>query len=1062
MKRIFFLLGISLIIGFFNSVYSQQLVTWGNLANATVTNNVLVKTSEGDGWNAGAESKNMLAFGQDGWVEFELQEVTKKKAIGLTYEQSSGVAMDSIKCGFIFDFSGTTRVLYTRKLGTNTNIGTYDLNDVFRIEKVGTKVLFLKNGSKIDSCTLSSNTNSFFVDASIYTSGGQFHQVMTSLSVLDSLNVNPDKDAVVISSNSSINYGTHAYFWAYKGTNKATFTYRSLMEFSVSSIPPNAKIASAKLYLYGVDGDSPTQWGHRCETNCVSNSSKLYLNTALWTETTVTWDNKPNYTTSVFATLPASPSSVYDYSDYTVDIKDLVKNWVDGSYTNNGFTFMLNNESYYYTALQFRSSDHTNSSEHPAVKIKYYIGTKYYVNDNSLTGDVFCKATGDASNSGLSPYSPKASVFSILSTYVLGAKDTIFVDAGNYSEYIYLTSADCGSSSGQLVIHGAGKDLTTISSPGNYHNLSLTNADYVTVENLKLSNSHTSYFNVYNNGSQNMELKNDSLIHSVYTNVVIAFSSTSAYGLPSNSKIQDCAIISKYAGMNNIVVNGSGSYLEFSGNYIRNDYPSSRGLVINYAYSSPNYYSPSHISMTDNTILCDSIGIHINGVSAAKIDYVTIRENNIIIASQDSLTSCILANYSGTSSETIDTIAGNRLAGGRYGLYYNYTIYTRAFNNFFTNNQYGVKLISSNDNRLSFNSFYNDRTNVWTTTENAVSGMTLSNNIFYSKGSSSYQNLNIYNGAFSDVDYNCFYGPNGAKVARHNSTDYDSLAAWQSLDHYSGTGNGDENSIASDPLYPETITTDLDIDLFSPCTQAGSTISGISADINGRVRRSLPSIGAMEPELQVYIVTSLLDSVPGGVDSVVVDISGSGIDTSIFIKEDISLFPEIPTEGNPRLFIEFRTDTSAFDTTIYIVSLDAQGKIDSMLTVIDGEEIVLDSSYYTIYSERVLVLQNPVAGILFPNPVEIETSLEGGFILSPDQDGLYDTLRVNCSDYDTYSVVIYNEYGELVDSFEVSPATPNAYWDGKDSSNEYVNPGSYYFELIIEEVGYKYPFCVKY
>jgi hypothetical protein len=1045
-------------------VKSQQLVTWTNLVNTTVSNNVLTKSAGINGWNAGAESQNMLAFGQDGWVEFTLQEVTCTKAIGISYEPSTTVLKDSIKYGFIFTFSGSSRVLKTKKLNDTSFMSTYNQNDVFRIEKADTFIYFIRNGLIIDTAFCSANNKSFFIDASISTLGGQFHSVKTSFSLTSSTIINPDKDAMVSSLNSNTNYGVYSVFIASQQTNGgAPNTLHSLMEFNLSSIPQNAKIVTSKLYLFS--RDPATYAGHRCDGYCNGNSASLLANDSLWDESTVTWNTRPRYDANTYFSIPSLGFGYCYYTDVVVEGRNVVQKWVDGTKTNYGLTFKVNNE-IRYTIQQYKSSDDANTSERPRLEVLYYLGTKYYVNDNSTSGDVFCKAVGNSINSGLSPYSPMASVSSVLSTYVLGAKDTIFVDAGTYSEAITVSYSDRGSINGQMVIHGAGNNLTTFNFSTN-HNLYLNNADYVTIENLSLKNTQTtSYYNVYNYGSQNMILKNDSMV-SIGNNIYLTGSNSVRMGegtisFPLNSEISNCDVLGKAAGKTNLKVAGSCTGLLISDNSFANVFKNSIGLQLVYLYEIRTYYSPLNVTIRNNVFSIDSIGILATGVSSSMINSLRIKNNRIILGSSGSTTYGMFFNYSGSSSSYIDTISGNTIIGGGYGIKASYLKYAKIYNNYLLNNTNGVWLTTSQDNLFVYNNFKNAQANFIGTTSDVPTNTTLSNNIFVSTGNSSLYNINIMSGLFANCDNNCYYGPNGAAVALRGEKLYSTLASWQTIDHYTGTGNGDEHSISADPLYPDPVTNNLDIDLFSPCTQAGSSVTGIYTDIYGKSRRSPRTIGAMEPMLKVYIVTSLLDSVPGGMDSVEVEITGADIDTTILVKEDVELTPTIDSKVNTRININFLADTALFETTEYIVSLDPQGKIDSVLSVISGNELLLDSSNYLVYSNRVLVLKDPSMGNIFPNPVEIYATLANGILLSPNQDGIFDTLRVYCTDYDTYLVKIFDINNTEIDSFEIYPSNPDAYWDGKNSYGDYVNPGSYYFIIYLNEVESKYPFVVEY
>ncbi|HBG70606.1 MAG TPA: hypothetical protein DDX57_07465 [Bacteroidales bacterium] len=954
-------------------------MTWEKFVNTSVQSYVLTKNAGADGWNAGAESVNKLAKGQDGWVEFKIQEVTKKKMLGFSYEYSSSIVYDSLKFGFLFDFSGSTRVLKTKKLTVLTTLGTYDLNDIFRIEKVGTKLLFLKNGVKIDSCTTISNSYDLFVDAQIYSYGGQFHQVKTSFAVQDSVIVYPNKDAR-IASNSTLNFGTDTFFWAVKSTNRVPYNYRSLIQFDMPSLPANARIVNADLSLYGVDGYSPAQMGHRCETNCISNASKVYLNTATWDESTVTYTYAPAYNTSIYSVLPASPGTSYDYTNYKVDMNNLVNYWFAGTYTNYGVTMVLDNESYYYTQLQFRSSDNAVTSERPKVVIKYYIGTKYYVNDNFTSGDVFCKAVGNSGNSGLSPYSPKASVSTILSTYILGPKDTIFVDAGTYTEAITFTSADCGSSLGQLVVHGAGKNYTTINNAASNHNIYLNNADYVTIENLKLNNTQTgSYFNINNSYSENMIVKNDSLIHSGNSNIVINGNSLVISGTANNAIIQNCFIVGKSAGKTLISVTGACSNLYLSSNTIQSLHDNTMAIQINYLYSTI-YSKPNNPTICNNIISVDSIGIKVNGHASAIIDKIVLINNKISLASTGNSTYGVFINYSGSSSSYIDTISGNTIISGGYGIKASYLKYAKVYNNYLVNNTNGISLTSSQDNLFAYNNFRNAQTNFIGTTSDVPTNTTLSDNIFVSTGNSSYYNLSLISGTFASCDYNCFYNPNGAKVAVHGGIQYNTLSSWQGKDHYSGTGNGDEHSISADPLYSDPVTDDLDIDLFSPCTQAGSAISGINADIYNRVRRSLPSIGANEPILFLNIPV-LKNNILADEDTVMATLTGSGIDTTFFVPDTFMVYPTVPLEGYLSYEISFEGDTSLIDDSSIGFRVNSLGIIDSVYEKRGSSQYPLDPAYYTLLNLNRGIAASAIMKVL-PAYTKLNEVLDGGYYIA--------------------------------------------------------------------------------
>jgi|GEM_PF-5114461 len=950
---------------------AQQFVSWTNLQNITNSNNTITKTSGVNGWNAGAESLNKLAFGMDGWVEFTISEITSIKALGISYEPSSSVLKDSIKYGFIFTFDGSTRRLKTKKLSDTSFFSTYNANDVFRIEKVGTKIYFLKNTTKIDSASLASNNYSFFIDASIFTLNGAFSGVRTSFPLTSNVTVNPNKDAFVQSLSPTYNGGSNVYLMASRQTNGGYNTLRSFIEFDVSSIPKNAKIVSSKMYLYGVDGDTPTPVGHRCNSYCTGNASKLHLNTSTWDESLVTYNSMPGYDTNTFAVIPATAMGMYIYTDFVVETRNLVQKWVDGSKTNYGMTHRVDNESVVYTVKQFRSSDHTNTAERPRVEIEYYLGTKYYVNDNSTSGDMFCKVTGSSANTGLSPYSPKNSVTSILSSYVLGAKDTIFVDCGNFTEAITIGTADMGTTSGDMVLLGAGKNKTIFTAPSTSHNLNLTSVSYITVENIAFVSSQTGKYNNYIYNCSNVKIKSDSVFHSANGNIYI-------YDC-SNVLLDGNSLISSKTDSKGIEIFGNSSIIQVTENWITNQNHKTIGVQL--TPNSKSLVCPSNVTISNNVIDIDSIGVLCAGLSSAKVDDLNLENNTISIFCTNSLSCGIKVDFSGSSSSVIDTISGNTIIGGGYGIKAFNFKYSKVYNNYLLNNKIGISLTSAQDNLFAYNSFYNTQTNFYGTTSDVPTNTTLSNNIFVSIGNSSYYNLNLVSGSFTSCDYNCYFNPNGAGVAVHGGLQYTSLSSWQGTDHYSGTGNGDEHSISADPLYPNPITDDLDIDLLSPCTQAGSAVSGITTDIYNRLRRSLPSIGANEPILFLNIPV-LKNSILTDEDTVVATLTGSGIDTTFIVPDTFLVYPTVPLEGYLNYEISFEGDTSLIDDSSIGFRVNSLGKIDSVYEKSGTTQNPLDPAYYTLFNlsrgiaPSAIMVIIPYYGILSEKP-------DGGFINTP-------------------------------------------------------------------------------
>ena len=147
--------------------------------------------------------------------------------------------------------------------------------------------------------------------------------------------------------------------------------------------------------------------------------------------------------------------------------------------------------------------------------------TNYYVNDNSLVGDVFTYSVGLLGNNGLTKSTPKLSLTSVLSTYSVSFLfgDTIFIDTGNYTE-IQLSSPING-----VVIKGAGLLYTKITKSGSDRYFMLINDNNTVLSDLKL----TGYDNQTISGVQTLGIVNN-IIGVKIINVQVDGSLTSSTG----------------------------------------------------------------------------------------------------------------------------------------------------------------------------------------------------------------------------------------------------------------------------------------------------------------------------------------------------------------------------------------------------------------------------------------------------------------------------------------------------------------------------------------------------
>jgi len=103
------------------------------------------------------------------------------------------------------------------------------------------------------------------------------------------------------------------------------------------------------------------------------NSAWLKRVTADWSDTTITWNNKPGTTDEDQASIPPSTDQwLYNATD--IDVTEMVKVMVN-SKENFGFCLQLKDESI-YKSLLFGSSEATNETVRPKLVVRYKISAK--------------------------------------------------------------------------------------------------------------------------------------------------------------------------------------------------------------------------------------------------------------------------------------------------------------------------------------------------------------------------------------------------------------------------------------------------------------------------------------------------------------------------------------------------------------------------------------------------------------------------------------------------------------------------------------------------------------
>jgi len=141
-------------------------------------------------------------------------------------------------------------------------------------------------------------------------------------------------------------------------------TLRDIVKFDLSSIPANATIGKADLFLFS---DTIPQNGNLVDANFGNNNAFVVQQVAkAWDPPTLTWFNQPQGLTDNQVIIPSTKSP---FLTADVNVKNIVTSMLANN-TNYGFRLMLQNE-VIYTSRIFCSSYYADSTRHPRLVIGY-------------------------------------------------------------------------------------------------------------------------------------------------------------------------------------------------------------------------------------------------------------------------------------------------------------------------------------------------------------------------------------------------------------------------------------------------------------------------------------------------------------------------------------------------------------------------------------------------------------------------------------------------------------------------------------------------------------------
>ena len=148
--------------------------------------------------------------------------------------------------------------------------------------------------------------------------------------------------------------------------NSIPITIRELIKFDLSSIPTNASIISANLYLYSYP--PPTINGNFVDANYGANNTLLIQQvTANWNPATVKWSNQPATTTTNQVIAATTTQSQLDLN---LDVKNMVTSMVSSN-ANYGFLLKLQNEAIYTSRIFVSSYNTTHTTKYPKLVVVY-------------------------------------------------------------------------------------------------------------------------------------------------------------------------------------------------------------------------------------------------------------------------------------------------------------------------------------------------------------------------------------------------------------------------------------------------------------------------------------------------------------------------------------------------------------------------------------------------------------------------------------------------------------------------------------------------------------------
>ena len=448
-------------------------------------------------------------------------------------------------------------------------------------------------------------------------------------------------------------------------------------------------------------------------------------------------------------------------------------------------------------------------------------GNQYYINDASLTGDVYTTAVGNDSNTGKSPDQPMADLQALLQVYELGYGDVVYIDTGVYSPpYAIKLGDDVSGVTLQGPVSETAKAV--FGGLGSGTGFQFAGGDDITLQDLSITN--------FDRGISSPSVDSDRITirdSEIYANLsygIYLTHSTAEDWLIANNRIYD------HSGTNDYGVYASQSSVEVRNNSIFGNYfgayGSGTGAMINdntVFNNTEGLRAYDHSSTFGNTVYGNSTGIRIysgygNGVTSAVKNEVMANDigisiqvdnhfgvNRQVLISDNRIynntTGIVGRKSSRYSARVTADILDNYLYSNSIGIDLEYAATTAKIQNnlIYANTNLGVKLSISDQASVVNNTIVQEVGDV-VRIEGSTDQLVLKNNILSTQSGNvlSVADDSLVNQFF---DYNLLQqgtDPN-AHIGLWGTTVLDSLTEWQT------TTGLDANSLTGDPGF-------LDID----------------------------------------------------------------------------------------------------------------------------------------------------------------------------------------------------------------------------------------------------------